>query len=151
MQNRITILEEHNKVYGSSYHSWVIKGTKNEIIRKLGIKPENLLKKKGTDGKTKYEWVLLFDNKFPFTIYDMSGDECEPVGPNEYYEYHLGWTPASWNHNDSSFRVPDTEDAWELIQYLREIGLNADHSKSWYAWNGPKYGATDWEELFKLK
>ena len=84
---RITKIEDHTQLYGTCYHDYVINDSKEHIMAALGIKP-----KYNPGGyKTYYDWELLLDGKYPFTIYDMS--RGHRLKKTDVIEYHLGWHP----------------------------------------------------------
>jgi len=120
-----------NDVSNTSFHDFVIRASKNEIVKKLGIKPLY-----SRDGKTHYNWYLLLDDKWPFTIYDYK--EYGRLKTDDVIEYHIGWkslffingkTEVSEVNEKTGF--PEQMEACEMILALEERGLDVDHSNSW--------------------
>lgn len=126
-----------NNILETSYHDLVIRASKNEIVEKLSIKP--IYNRKG---KTKYDWYLILDDKFPFTIYDYKEDGR--LKADEVIEYHIGWKAASWINGEFSNQELDNKTGFpkrlelcELIVALEERGLTVDQSDSWKRFYGP--------------
>lgn len=120
-----------NDVLDTSFHDFVIRASKNEIVEKLGIKPLYT-----RDGKTHYNWYLLLDGKWPFTIYDYK--EYGRLKTDDIIEYHIGWkslfyingkTGVSEVNDKTGF--PEQMEACEMILALEERGLTVDHSNTW--------------------
>ena len=126
-----------NNVLETSYHDLVIRASKKEIVEKLGIKPRYNRK-----GKTKYDWHLILDDKFPFTIYDYK--ENGRLKADEVIEYHIGWKPEFWINGEFSNQELDNRTGFpkrlepcELIVALEERGLTVDQSETWKMFFGP--------------
>ena len=136
MEHTITATTMNN-ILETSYHDLVIRASKNEIVEKLGIKP--IYNRKG---KTKYDWYLMLDNKFPFTIYDYKEDGR--LKADEVIEYHIGWKPAYFINGEFSNQELDNRTGFpkrlepcEMIVALEERGLTVDQSDSWKSFWGP--------------
>lgn len=126
-----------DNILETSYHDLVIRASKNEIVEKLGIKP--IYNRKG---KTRYDWYLILDDKFPFTIYDYKEDAH--LKADEVIEYHVGWKPEFWINGEFSNQELDTKTGFpkrlepcEMIVALEERGLTVDQSDSWKRYYGP--------------
>ena len=75
---RITEFKDWPKGLEVSYHDWVIRDSKTEIMGKLGFKPSY----NRSGYKSHYQWKCSLDNgRYYFTIYDMSyGRKLEEAG-----------------------------------------------------------------------
>ena len=120
-----------NNILGTSYHDLVILASKNEIEEKLGIKP--IYNRKG---KSKYDWYLILNDKFPFTIYDYKEDSH--LKPDDVIEYHIGWKQEFFINGEFSDEELDNKTGFpkrfepcEIIVALEERDLTVDHSDSW--------------------
>jgi len=130
---KVTSIEN---VKETSFHNLVIRASKKEIMEKLGIKPIY-----HRSGKTKYDWFLILDDKFPFTIYDYKENGC--LRADEVIEYHIGWKSEFWiNGNfsnqelDNKTGFPKRLEPCEMIIALEERGLTVDQSDSWKRFHG---------------
>jgi len=125
-----------DKTFETSFHDLIIRASKNEIVKKLGIKPFC-----SHEGKTHYDWSLILDDKFIFTIYDYKEGK---IKPNDVIEYHIGWKPE-WFINgefsnqelDPKTGFPKRLEVCELIVALEERDLEVDQSDSWKRFYGP--------------
>lgn len=136
MEHTIKATTKDN-ILETSYHDLVIRASKNEIVEKLGIKP--IYNRKG---KTKYNWYLMLDNKFPFTIYDYK--EYGHLKVDEVIEYHIGWKQEFFINGEFSNQELDNKTGFpkrlepcEIIVALEERGLTVDQSDSWKRLFGP--------------
>lgn len=136
MEHTIKATTQDN-IIETSYHDLVIRASKNEIVKKLGIKP--IYNRKG---KTKYDWYLILDDKFPFTIYDYK--EEGRLKANDVIEYHIGWKPEFWINGEFSNQELDNKTGFpkrlepcEMIVALEYRGLTVDQSDSWKRFYGP--------------
>ena len=123
MKYSITEFKEWPKGLETSYHDWVIKASKTEIEKKLGIKPHfNRSRYKST-----YTWKLNLDNgKYFFIIYDMSYGRF--LGKDEVTEYHIGFDDT---YDDIHTFFPVKSEACEMLEALIERELKVDHSELW--------------------
>jgi hypothetical protein len=135
MEHTIKATTQDN-IIETSYHDLVIRASKNEIVKKLGIKP--IYNRKG---KTKYDWYLILDDKFPFTIYDYKEGRLKA---NDVIEYHIGWKPEFWINGEFSNQELDNKTGFpkrlepcEMIVALEYRGLTVDQSDSWKRFYGP--------------
>lgn len=126
-----------DNILETSYHDLVIRASKKEIMEKLGIKPIY-----NRSGKTKYDWYLILDDKFPFTIYDYKRDGI--LKADEVIEYHIGWKPEFWINGefsnqelDNNTGFPKRLEPCEMIVALEERGLTVDQSDTWKSFYGP--------------
>lgn len=124
----------------TSYHDLVVRASKVQIEKAIGIKPIYHKER----GKTKYDWYLMLDDnmhKFPFTIYDMS--RGERLGKDDVIEYHIGWKPKMFydgqfsNQELDNNGFPKNIDVCYVIEALEERGLEFDQSDSWKSFYGP--------------
>ena len=124
MKHIITEFKEWPKALEVSYHDWVVRASKNEIIKKLGFGPT----KEGKDGqKFHHQWNCNLNNgEYFFTIYDVDGDY--ELGDNELTEYHIGFKE---HYDDIHHYHPDSIEALDMIESLRERGFDVDHSETW--------------------
>ena len=127
---------DFKNIIGTSYHSWIIRGSKKEITDKIGIEPYYW-----DNGDTYYNWNLLLDDKFSFSIYDTSDGDF--LSEDDVIEFHLGWKSDYYDEG----KFPETLEVLELIEALEERDLNVDHSNIWYSFYGDKYNASNKEEL----
>lgn len=120
MKHIITEFKEWSKGLEVSYHDWVVRASKNEIIKKLGFGPT----KEGKDGqKFHHQWNCNLNNgEYFFTIYDVDGDY--ELGDNELTEYHIGFK----EHYDD---IHNFFEALNMIEALGERGFDVDHSETW--------------------
>lgn len=126
-----------DNILETSYHDLVIRASKKEIMEKLGIKPIYY-----RSGKTKYDWYLILDDKFPFTIYDYKQDGR--LKADEVIEYHIGWKPEFWINGeftnkelDNKTGFPKRLEPCEMIVAFEERGLDVDQSDTWKSFYGP--------------
>jgi len=136
MEHTIKVTSVDN-VRETSFHDLVIRASKKEITEKLGIKPIYHRK-----GKTKYDWFLILDDKFPFTIYDYK--EYGRLKADEVIEYHIGWKQEFFIDGEFSNQELDNKTGFpkrleprEMIVALEERGLTVDQSDSWKSFWGP--------------
>ena len=136
MEHTIKVTSVDN-VRETSFHDLVIRASKNEIVKKLGIKPIC-----HRSGKTKYDWNLILDDKFPFTIYNYK--RSGHLKPDEVIEYHIGWKQEffidgefSNQELDNKTGFPKRLEPCEMIVALEERGLTVDQSDSWKMFYGP--------------
>ena len=123
MKHIITEFKEWPKALEVSYHDWVVRASKNEIIKKLGFGPTKIYENKDCT----YQWnCLLNGGEYYFTIYDVDGD-YEP-GDNELTEYHIGFKE---HYDDIHNFFPNTLEALNMIEALGERGFDVDHSETW--------------------
>lgn len=121
--HKITQFEEWPKGLETSYHDWIIRASKTEIMKKLGFKP----KYNRSGDKWTYQWnCCLDDGKYYFIIYDMSYGR--KLGKDEVTEYHIGF-----NDDFNSIRnfFPEKIEAIDMLLALVERELEIDHSDSW--------------------
>ena len=86
MEHTIAEFKELPKGLEVSYHDWVVRASKNEIIEKLGFGPTKVYE----DRDYNYQWNCLLDgDKYYFTIYDMSYGETHT--DDEVIEWHIGF------------------------------------------------------------
>lgn len=124
MEHTITEFKEWPKGLEVSYHDWVVRASKNEIIEKLGFGPT----KEGKDGqKFHHQWNCNLNNgEYFFTIYDVDGDY--ELGDNDLTEYHIGFKE---HYDDIHHFFPDSIEALDMIEALGERGFDVDHSEIW--------------------
>lgn len=121
--SRITEFKDWPKGLEVSYHDWVVRASKTEIMNKLGFKP----KYNRSGYKYHYQWNCSLDNgRYYFTIYDMSYGH--KLGKDEVTEYHIGF-----NDNFDSIHVffPEKIEACDMLIALEGAGLKIDHSETW--------------------
>lgn len=136
MKHTIKVTSIDN-VKETSFHDLVIRASKKEIMEKLGIKP--IYHK---SGKTNYDWNLILDDKFVFTIYDYK--KYGHLKVDEVIEYHIGWKQEffidgefSNQELDNKTGFPKRLEVCEMIVALEERGLSVDQSDSWKRFYGP--------------
>lgn len=120
---RITEFKDWPKGLEVSYHDWVIKASKTEIMEKLGFKPSY----NRSGYKSHYQWNCSLDNgRYYFIIYDMSYGR--KLGKDEVTEYHIGF-----NDNFDSIHIffPEKVEACDMLIALEEAGLKIDHASDW--------------------
>ena len=125
------------EVQETSYHDLVVRASKTQIEKALGFKPIYHRER----SKTKYDWYLMLNDKFPFTIYDMS--RGYKLGKDDIIEYHIGWKPQYYYNGEFSNQELDDKgfpkqlDVCYVIEALEERGLEVDQSDSWKSFYGP--------------
>ena len=124
------------KTFETSFHDLIIRASKNEIVEKIGIKPIY-----NRSGKTHYDWPLILDDKFVFTIYDY---EEGILKADDVIEYHIGWKPEFFINGeftnqelDPKTGFPKRIEVCEMIVALEERGLEVDQAASWKDFYGP--------------
>ena len=123
MKHIITEFKEWPKGLEVSYHDWVVRASKNEIIKKLGFGPTKIYENKDCT----YQWNCNLNNgEYFFTIYDVDGDY--ELGDNELTEYHIGFKE---HYDDIHNFFPNTLEALNMIEALGERGFDVDHSETW--------------------
>ena len=123
MKHTITEYKEWPKGKEVSYHDYIVRASKEEIVKKLGIKP----KYNPTRDKCAYTWKLNLDNgKYFFTLYDMSYGRF--LGKDEVTEFHIGFDD---NFDSIHNFYPSKLEALEMIEALEERGLEVDHDSLW--------------------
>lgn len=121
--SKITEFKDWPKGLEVSYHDWVIRASKTEIMEKLGFKPS--YNKSGY--KSHYQWKCSLDNgRYYFTIYDMSYGR--KLGKDEVTEYHIGFDD---NFDSIHGFFPEKIEARDMLIALEEAGLKIDHSETW--------------------
>lgn len=127
MEHTITQYTEWPKGHEVSYHDWIIKASKEEIVKKLGFKP----KYNRSGDKWTYQWMCNLDNgRFFFTIYDMSYGRF--LGKDEVTEFHIGFDD---NFDSIHNFYPSRLEALEMIEALEERDLVVDHAELWKRWH----------------
>ncbi len=106
---------ESSVCINTSFHDFVIRASKSEILEILGIKPEFY-----RSGETHYDWSLLVDGKYPCTIYDRD-KSCKFLKKAEVTDFHIGWEGYYMNEVDEN--LPESENGKAIIEALREAGL----------------------------
>ena len=123
MKNKITEFKEWPKGLETSYHDWIVRASKTEIMEKLGFKP----KYNPSGDKWTYQWNCnLNDGQYYFTIYDMSYGR--KLGKDEVTEYHIGFDD---NFDSIHIFFPENPNACDMLTALEEYGLKIDHSDIW--------------------
>lgn len=123
MKNNITEFKEWPKGLETSYHDWIVKASKTEIMNKLGFKP----KYNSSGDKWTYQWNCnLNDGQYYFIIYDMSYGR--KLGKDEVIEYHIGFNDK---YDDIHNFFPENTNACDMLIALEEYGLKIDHSDIW--------------------
>lgn len=123
MEHTITEFKEWPKGLEVSYHDWVVRASKNEIIKKLGFGPTKIYE----DRDCNYQWNCLLDEgKYYFTIYDMSYGET--ITDDEVIEFHIGFNDK---YDDIHHFFPDSTESLDMIESLGERGFDIDHSETW--------------------
>ena len=121
--SRITEFKDWPKGLEVSYHDWVIRASKTEIMKKLGFKPSY----NRSGYKYHYQWNCSLDNgRYYFTIYDMSYGR--KLGKDEVTEYHIGFDD---NFDSIHIFFPEKIEACDMLIALIEAGLQIDHSDTW--------------------
>lgn len=121
--SKITEFKDWPKGLEVSYHDWVIKASKTEIMKKLGFKPSY----NRSGYKSHYQWKCSLDNgRYYFTIYDMSYGR--KLGKDEVTEYHIGFDD---NFDSINIFFPEKIEACDMLIALEEAGLKIDHADSW--------------------
>ena len=94
MEHTITEFKEWPKGLEVSYHDWVVRASKNEIIEKLGFGPTKIYE----DRDYNYQWNCLLDGgKYYFTIYDMSyGETITDDDEFDRYLYYKTKECTNW-------------------------------------------------------
>ena len=105
------------EIKDTSFHQWVIKSSKTQIMKALGIKPEY-----SASGDTHYDWVIMLDEKFPFTIYDMSNGER--LGKDQVIEFHVGYYVNYFDENGNYLNGHSYDPPCkEVMEFLEDIGI----------------------------
>ena len=114
MRIREAIFDE---IKDTSFHQWVIKASKTQIMKALGIKPEY-----SAGGDTHYDWSLVLDEKFPFCIYDMSNGER--LGKDQVIEFHVAYYVNYFDAN-GNYETGHSYDSPcnEVLEFMAEIGI----------------------------
>ncbi len=121
--SRITEFKDWPKGLEVSYHDWVIKASKTEIMEKLGFKPSY----NRSGYKSHYQWKCSLDNgRYYFTIYDMSYGR--KLGKDKVTEYHIGFDD---NFDSIHIFFPEKIEACDMLIALEGAGLQIDHSSIW--------------------
>ena len=121
--SKITEFKDWPKGLEVSYHDWVVKASKTEIMKKLGFKPSY----NRSGYKSHYLWKCSLDNgRYYFTIYDMSYGR--KLGKEEVTEYHIGFDD---NFDSIHIFFPEKVEACDMLTALEEVGLQIDHSDTW--------------------
>lgn len=117
--------------FNTSFHDLIVRASKNEIVEKLGVNPKD-----NYPSKTNYNWALILNDTFVFTIYDYK--EERRIKVDDIIEFHIGWKQlffingdTSQNEIDDKTGFPTQLEACEMIEALEERGLTVDHSSSW--------------------
>lgn len=126
MEHTITEFKEWQPGLEVSYHDWVVKASKNEITNKLGFGPTKVYEGKDCT----YQWNCLLNDKYHFTLYDMSYGETP--GDDDVIEYHIGFKDK---YDDIHQFFPDSIDALDMIEALGERDFDIDHSDTWKAFH----------------
>ena len=128
MEHTITEFKEWPRGLETSYHDWIVLGSKTEIMKALGFKPKYT---PGADHKCTYQWNCVLDKgRYYFTIYDMSYGR--KVKKDEEIEYHIGF---NCRYDDIHEFWPNKKEALDMLEALRELGLNVKHSDTWERWH----------------
>lgn len=81
--DKIELLQNENKIMGTSFHGGIIISSVNNIQKSLGIEPHT----DSLDDKVQYMWDLKYKD-IPFSIYDWK--EYRKIDPDEEIEFHIG-------------------------------------------------------------
>ena len=128
MEHTITEFKEWPKGFVTSYHDWIVLASKTEITEKLGFKPT---KYNRSGDKWTYQWnCLLNDGEYRFILYDMSYGR--KIGKDQVVEYHIGF---DCSYDDIHEFWPNKKEALDMLEALRELGLNVKHSDTWERWH----------------
>ena len=128
MKYNITEFKEWPKGLEISYHDWVVLGSKTEIMKALGFKP---VYTPSSEYKTTYQWKCNLDNgRYYFVIYDMS--HGRRIGRDQAEEYHIGF---DCSYDDIHEFWPNKLEALDMLEALKERGLNVKHSDIWERWH----------------
>lgn len=127
MPHTITEFKDWPKGLEVSYHDWIVRDSKEGIMKKLGFKP----KYNPTGDKCTYTFkCCLNDGECYFTIYDMSYGR--KLGKNTITEYHIGFAET---YDDIHNFFPNKISSLNMLEALAQYGFDIDHSSIWKKWH----------------
>lgn len=105
-QEKHTIIVAENISSETSFHNYVIEGTKDFLTKCFGIPPVEI-----NNEKVKYQWEFKLDNRWGFTVYDWKTYDAS----HRKIKWHIGWKDKSFTN--------DVINVDYLIEALNDIGL----------------------------